>query len=200
MKILKQETDKSCGVACIRSAINNYGHNFSEKDMWDKNKPFGEGDNILNPIISLGVLALKFDMNVEYIGYHPIIANGHGGKILKEALLEKSKKNFSFGKYYVDTALEFLELGGKLNIEKLNIEKIKKIIDENEFAIVEIKPAMLGGNTSINMHHKVIIEGYNEKGFKILNPSNAQEEVWDYDSFLMAFYAAIPELLIIKKK
>ena len=202
MKIYKQEIDKSCGVACIRSVLNHYGNNYSEKDLWGKNEPFGEGENMLNPILSLGVLALKFNMDVEYIGYNPIIANGNKYDNLKESLEDKYKSYFSFGKYYVDKAIEFLNLGGKLTIEILTLDKIRKIINENEFVIVEIKPAFLNKNSriSIGMNHKVIITGYTDKGFKILNPSDEKEYEWDFDTFLLAFYAAVPEMLIIKPK
>lgn len=202
MKIYKQETDKSCGVACLRSIINHFGNNFSEKDIWAKHKPFQpKNGGILNPIMNLGVTALKFGFDVTYIGYNPIITNGNSSDDLKKSLEEKSKTYFDYGKFYVDEALQFLELGGKLKIEKLNLEKIKKLIDENKFVLVEIKPAFInkrGG--SINMNHKVIVVGYTKKGFKILNPSDTKEYLWDFDTFLIAFYAAIPELLVIKKK
>jgi len=137
---------------------------------------------------------------VTYIGYNPIITNNNPSDDLKKSLQEKSKTYFDYGKFYVDEALKFLELKGKLKIDKLNIEKIKKIIDENKFALVEIKPAFINKNGSINMNHKVIIVGYTKKGFKILNPSDAKEHLWDFDTFLLAFYAATPELLIIKRK
>jgi hypothetical protein len=96
--------------------------------------------------------------------------------------------------------LKFLELGGNLKIEKLNIEKIKRLIDENKFVLVEIKPAFVNEFGSINMNHKVIVIGYTKKGFRILNPSDAKEHLWDFDTFLLAFYTAIPELLIIKNR
>ncbi|MFA5019495.1 MAG: cysteine peptidase family C39 domain-containing protein [Candidatus Pacearchaeota archaeon] len=201
MKIYKQETDKSCGIACLRSILNHYGNNFSEKDIWDKHSPFQtKSEGIRNPILNLGVTALKFGFDVTYIGYNPIITNNNHSDDLKKSLQEKSKTYFDYGKFYVEEALKFLELKGKLKIEKLNIEKIKKIIDENKFALVEIKPAFINKNGSINMNHKVIIVGYTKKGFKILNPSDAKEHLWDFDTFLLAFYAATPELLIIKNK
>ncbi len=200
MEIFKQETDKSCGVACLRSIFNHYGNNFSEKDIWEKNAYFGTKYRMLNPMLTLGVVALKFGFDVEYIGYHPIIVNGNKKDTLKDSLKEKSKNNFDFGKYYVDKAIEFLNLKGKITIDKLNINKIKKIIDKNHFAIVEVKPAMLGIRISLNMHHKVIIKGYNKKGFKVLDPSDAKEHLLDYESFLLAFYAAIPEMIIINNK
>ena len=69
MKIFKQETNKSCGVACLRSILNHYGNDFSEKDVWEKNDPFNPNENsFLNPIICLGVNALKFGFDVEYYG------------------------------------------------------------------------------------------------------------------------------------
>ncbi len=127
MKIFKQETDKSCGVACLRSILNHYGNNFSEKDIWDKHNPFQpKNGGILNPIMNLGVTALKFGFDVTYFGYNPIITNNNSSDDLKKSLEEKSKNYFDYGKFYVDEALEFLELGGKLKIDKLNIEKIKK--------------------------------------------------------------------------
>ena len=144
--------------------------------------------------------ALKFGFDVIYIGYNPIITNNNPSNNLKKSLEEKSKTYFDYGKFYVDEALKFLELGGKLKIEKLNIEKIKDIINKNKFALVEIKPAFVYNRGNINMNHKVIVTGYNKKGFKILNPSDAKEHLWDFDTFLLAFYAAIPELLIIKSR
>ena len=201
MKIYKQETDKSCGVACLRSIINHFGNNFSEKDIWAKHKPFKpKKGGILNPIMNLGVTALKFGFNAIYLGYNPIITNNNSSDDLKKSLEEKSKNYFDYGKFYVDEALKFLELGGKLKIDKLNIEKIKKIIDKNKFVLVEIKPAFINKMGSIKMNHKVIVVGYTKKGFKILNPSDAKEHFWDFDTFLLAFYSAVPELLIIENK
>jgi hypothetical protein len=201
IKIFKQETNKSCGIACLRSIFNYYGNNFSEKDVWKKHKSFGKGDKIRNPILSLGLTALKFGFKVKYIGYDPIIANNNSNpKNLKKSLKIKSKNYFSFGKFYVNSALKFLELGGEIVIDKLNIAKLKKIIDKDKFFLVEIRPAFISKNSSVslNMNHKVIVIGYNKKGFRILNPSNAKEYLWDFDSFLLAFYAAVPEILIIK--
>ena len=201
MKIYKQETDKSCGVACLRSVMNQFGNNFSEKDIWAKHKPFQpKNGGILNPILNLGVTALKFGFDVTYFGYNPIIANNNSSGDLRKSLEEKLKTYFDYGKFYVGESLQFLELGGNLKIEKLNIEKIKKLVDENKFVLVEIKPAFVNKKGSINMNHKVIVGGYTKKGFKILNPSDAKEYLWDFDTFLLAFYAAVPELLIIKKK
>ena len=201
MKIFRQETGKSCGVACLRSIINHFGNNFSEKNIWAKHKPFQQKKGgILNPIMNLGVTALKFGFDVTYIGYNPIIANNNSSEDLKKSLEEKSKTYFDYGKFYVDEALKFLELGGKLKIEKLNIKKIKKLVDNNKFVLVEIKPAFVSKKFLINMNHKVIVVGYNKKGFKILNPSDAKEHLWDFDTFLLAFYAAVPELLVIKGK
>ncbi len=201
LKMFKQETDKSCGVACLRSILNYYENNFSEKDIWVKHNPFqSKNGGILNPIMNLGVTALKFGFDVTYIGYNPIITNNNSSDDLKKSLEEKSKTCFDYGKFYVDETLKFLELKGKLKIDKLNIEKIKKIIDENKFVLVEIKPAFVNKRGSINMNHKVIIIGYTKKGFKILDPSDAKEYFWDFDTFLLAFYAAIPELLIIEPR
>lgn len=200
MKIYKQETDKSCGVACLRSIINHYGNNFSEKDIWEKHKPFKTEEGIRNPLLNLGVTALKFGFDVTYIGYNPIIANNNKFNNLKKSLQKKSKVNFGYGKFYVDEALKFIELNGKIKIEKLNTEKIKKIIDKNKFALIEIKPAFINKRASLSMNHKVIVIGYNTRGLKILNPSDAKEHLLDFNTFLLAFYAAVPELLIIKTK
>lgn len=201
MKIFKQETDKSCGVACLRSIINHFGNNFSEKDIWDKHAPFkSKNMGIRNPILNLGVTALKFGFDVTYFGYNPIIANNNSSDDLKKSLKEKSKTYFNYGKFYVDEALKFLELKGNLKIDKLNIEKIKKIIDKNKFALVEIKPAFINKKSSLNMNHKVIIVGYTKNGFRILNPSDAKEHLLDFDTFLLSFYAAVPEMLIIRNR
>lgn len=200
MKIFKQESEKSCGIACLRSIMNYYGNNFSEKEILEVNGFYSKSGEVLNPIINLGVTALKFGFDVNYIGYNPLIVNNNISKNLKDSLKEKEKIYFDYGKFFIKETLKFLELKGKLKIEKLNIEKIKKIIDENKFALVQVKPAYLNKRSSINMNHKVIIIGYTKKGFRVLDPFNAQERLLDYDTFLLAFYAAIPELLIIKNK
>lgn len=167
----------------------------------DKHVSFKQKEGgILNPIISLGVTALRFGFNAKYIGYNPIIANDNSSENLKASLEKKSKKYFDYGKFNVDKAIDFLELGGKIEIDKLNIDKLKIIIDLNKFALVVIKPAFISKTGSVSMNHKVIIAGYNSKGFKILNPFNAKEELVNFDDFLLAFYAATPELLIIEPK
>jgi Peptidase C39 family len=201
IKIFKQETSKSCGVACIRSILNYYGNNFSEKDIWNKHKSFGKGDEIRNPILSLGLTALKFGFKVKYVGYNPIIANNNSNpKDLKKSLKIKSKSYFSFGKFYVNTALNFLEFGGEMVIDKLNVKKLKKIIDKDKFFLVEIRPAFINKNSSLSMNHKVIVIGYNNKGFIVLNPSNGAKWLLSFDDFLLSFYSAVPEILIIKNK
>lgn len=201
MKIYKQETNQSCGVACLRAIMDHYGQSYSEKEIFEKHEVFRKNDGgILNPILNIGVAALKFGFDVTYIGYNPIITNNNTSKDIKKSLEEKSKKYFEYGKFYVDEALNFIKLGGKLKIDKLNIEKIKKLLDKNEIALVEIKPAFINNRSNMNMNHKVILIGYNKKGFKVLDPADAKEKLIDFDSFLIAFYAAAPELLIIGKK
>lgn len=201
MKIYKQETGKSCGVACLRSILNQYGHDFSEKDIWDKHKPFQqEKGGIRNPIINLGVTALKFGFDVTYVGYNPIFANNNSSEDLRKSLEEKSTTYFGSGKLYVDEALTFLELGGKLKIDKLNVGKLEKILDKDKFALVEVKPAFITQKGSIGMNHKLILIGYTSKGFRVLDPADAKEHLIDFDTFLLAFYSAVPELLIIKEK
>jgi hypothetical protein len=201
MKIFKQETGKSCGVACLRSILNHYGNNFSEEDIWNKHVPFRQKTGeILNPIISLGVTALKFGFDVTYVGYNPRIANNNTSSNLKKSLERKSRNYYDYGKFCVDEALQFLELKGKLKIDMLNIEKIKKIIDKNKFALVRTKPAFINGRSPIMYNHEIIICGYTKNGFNILDPHDAKKHFIEFDTFLLAFYAAIPELLIIKKK
>jgi Peptidase C39 family len=200
MKIFKQETNKSCGVACLRSILNYYGNNFSEKDIWDKHNPFQSKTGVLNPILNLGVTALKFGFNVTYIGNNYILTHNNSSTNLKKSLNEKLKSYFDYGKFYVNEALTFLELGGKIEINNLGIEKLKKLLDKEKFLLVEIKPAFLHKKGATEMNHKIILVGYTKKGFKILNPSDAKQHIIDFDTFLLAFYKAGPELLIIKKK
>jgi Peptidase C39 family len=200
MKIFKQETNKSCGVACLRSILNHYGNNFSEKDLWDKQNPYNSKTGIMNPQINLGVTAIKFGFDVIYIGENNAIAYNNNFKDIKKSLQEKSKTYFDYGKFLVDGALEFLNLGGKIKLELLTIGKIKKILDKYKFALVEINPSSINKKGNFNLRHKIILIGYTKKGFKILNPSDAKEHIYNFDDFLFAFYLAGAELLIIKKK
>lgn len=197
MKIFKQETNISCGIACLRSIFSYYGKELTEKEIFDKTEFYKLNEGVADPIINLGVTALKFGFKVKYVGYNPIIANNNNPS-LEESLKEKSKSYFDLGKFCVDKALEFLDLGGEIVIDKLNVQKLKSLIDEYKFILVGIRPAFIK-NTSLSHLHKVIIDGYNEKGFHILDPAGEDYFV-DFDSFLMAFYNAIPEALIIKLK
>ncbi len=201
LKILKQETNKSCGIACLRSILNFYGNNYSERDIWNKHSPFNsKKKDIRNPILNLGVTALKFGFEVSYIGYEPIISNNNSSDNLKKSLEEKMKHYFDYGKFYVSEAIKFLELGGEIKLELLNIEKLKNILNKNKIALVEIRPAFIHKKGSSEMNHKIILTGYNKKGFTFLDPSDAKKHVIDFDTFLLAFYKAGPELLIIKER
>ena len=90
-----------------------------------------------------------------------------------------------------------MDLGGGVIIDKLNIKKLKKLIDKNKFIIVGIKPAFINGKSFLSRTHKVIINSYNKEEFHVLDP-NGKEYYVDFDTFLMAFYSVIPEILIIK--
>lgn len=195
MNIFKQETNISCGIACLRSIFNYYGKIFTEKEILDKNEFYKLPNGFANPIISLGVTALKLGFKVKYVGYNPIIVN-NSQLDLRKSLEEKSRTYFEIGKFCIDKAIEFLDAGGEIIIDRLNVEKLKKLIDENKFILVEIRPAFLK-NASINQLHKIILDGYNNKEFHVLDPSGKEYYV-DFDSLLMAFYNAIPEVLIIK--
>jgi len=197
MKIFKQETDKSCGIACLRSIFNYYGKDLTEKEILEKHKFYKIAGGVINPLISLGITALKFGFKVKYIGFNPIIANNLHGDLIN-SLKQKSKKYFKIGKFYVDKTIEFLNLNGEIKIERLNIEKLKRLINENGFILVGIRPAFIDNRSSINNSHKVIINSFNENRFHIIDPIGKEYDV-DFDSFLMAFYGAMPEVLIIKK-
>lgn len=200
MKVYKQESDISCGVACLRSIFAYFGKELSEKQILSVNKFFiKDTKSMSNPTISLGVTALKFGFNVKYIGFNPIIANGNKLSDLKDSLIEKQKSYFELGKFTIESAIEFLELGGELIIERLNIEKLKQLIDNNKFLIVRVKPAFYK-NANLHMNHMLIIDGYNKDSFHILDPANAEQYNLDYDTFLMAFYGSLPEVLIINRK
>ncbi len=196
MKIYKQESNISCGIACLRSIFNYCGKSFTEKEILDKTDFFKKEEGVLNPVVSLGVTALKFGFKVTYIGFNPIVANNQIGD-LTASLKEKSKTYFDFGKFTVDKTLEFINLGGDYKIERLDIKKIKSLIDKHKFIIAEIRPAFIT-NSFLSNIHKIIIDGYNKSEFHILDPSGKKYYV-PFKSFLMAFYAAMPEILVIEK-
>jgi len=201
MIIYKQETDKSCGVACLRSIFNYYGNNFSEEDVWRKSELFhSNSGGVMNPLLSLGVTALEFGFDVEYVGHNPIITNNNVSENLEESLKEKSDKYREYGKYVIGTALEFLRLGGVMRIDIPTIDKIKTMIDKHGFILVEIRPAFINNKMQLNMVHKIIVVGYTDDGFKILDPGQGVERFLNFDVFLAAFYASMPELIIIKEK
>lgn len=199
MKIFKQETSRSCGIACLRSIFSYYGKDFPEKEIFDRGNFFKTEKMVRSLIISLGVTALEFGFKVKYIGYNPMLVNRNPKQSLKESLIEKEKKYSGLGKFYIEQTLKFLDLSGEFITDKLNADKLKKLIDENKFILVEVKPAFLGQAHSISMNHKLILDGYNEKEFHVLDPARGEGRYIDFDSFMIAFYSAIPEILVIKK-
>lgn len=55
MKIYKQETNQSCGIACLRSIMNHLGENLSKKEILDNHNNYQlKNGGVRNPIISLG--------------------------------------------------------------------------------------------------------------------------------------------------
>jgi hypothetical protein len=201
IKIFKQETNKSCGVACLRSILNYYGKDFSEKDIFDIKESFhSEKWGLQNPQINLGNAALRLGFDAIYMGENHIIAYNNKFKNIKKSLKEKSKIYSDYGKFVIEEALEFLKLGGKIKIELLTIEKIKKILKKYKFVITEINPASIKKKGNTNLRHKIILTGYTKKGFEILNPTDAKKYIYPFDDFILAFYQAEAELLIIEGK
>jgi len=198
MKILKQESNISCGIACLRSIFSHCGMELSEEEILKKNKFFEIKDGVLNPLISLGVVALKFGFNVKYVGFNPMLINNNRSEDLKESLLKKSKEYYDYGKFCVDQMLEFMDLRGEVSIDKLNVDKIKKLIDDHGFVLFGVRPAFINKNSTFNKMHKIIIDGYSEKEFHILDPDGSEYDL-DFDTFLMALYSMMPEALIIWK-
>ena len=197
MKIYKQETDISCGVACLRSIFAHYGLEIPEKEILERNEFYKTDSGVMNSIMSLGITAIKFGFNATYIGYNPMIFRNSNN--LNESLNEKLKHYKGYGLFLVQRTIEFIKLGGKIKVERLDIEKLKRLADENGFFIADVRPTFYNEKSLFGNVHKIIVTGYNEKGFIILCPSNAKKEVIDFQPFLMAFYASMPEVLVIKK-
>jgi hypothetical protein len=197
MKIFKQETNRSCGIACLRSIFNYYGKELAEKDIFEKHEFYSKENTVANPLISLGVTALKFGFKADYIGYNPIIAKD--SERLEESLENKSKTYFGIGKFYVDSTLEFLKLGGKVKIERLNSGKLENLIDRHKFILIGIKPAFLDSKAPPHLSHKILLDGYNKKTFHVLDPADGKARNISKGNLLMAFYADMPEALIIRK-
>jgi len=200
IEIIKQETDRSCGIACLRSVANYYGIKLSEKDIFDKHEFYNSERNVLSPMITLGLTSLKLGLKAKYVGYNPVVANQTNDN-LKMSLEAKSSRYKDMWKFYVDKTLEFMKLGGEVVIDRLNIPKLEKLINENGFIIAGIRPAFMSENNHItNIHHKVILDGYDKtkNSFHVLDPVGKKYDA-NADNFLMAFYQTLPEVLIINK-
>ena len=201
MEILKQESSTSCGIACIRSVMNNLGGKFSEEDIRKVHESLvSDSGNEINPPLSLGITALKLGYSVKYYTYSHIFFGNNRFSDLMENLEEKQRNYFGYGKYYVERAIEFLNLKGEFVLDKLGRDKLKSFIDDEEYPIVQIRTCFLSGKGNLGNRHKVIINKYDENGFYFLDPTSGEEKFVDYDTFYLAFYQEGPELLILGKK
>jgi hypothetical protein len=104
------------------------------------------------------------------VGYNPLIANKNKSNCLKKSLREKLKNYDYYGKFIIKTSLEFLEKGGKIKIEKLTINKIKKLLDKYKFLLTEIKPAFINKNLSMKANHKNNFNWLHKKRIQNIRP------------------------------
>ena len=201
-EIFKQETHLSCGIACLRSIFSHYGKKLSEAQIMEKHEFYKLPDgNARNPIISLGVTALKNGFKAKYIGYNPVVFNKVEGNLV-HSLKEKSSKYKDYWKFCVDKTLELLNLKGEVLISRLNIPKLEKLIDDNGFVLAGIKPSFLDYNAHISsLSHKVIVDSYDKdkSTFHILDPADGKGKSYHAENFYVALCNEMPEVLTIKK-
>lgn len=193
LKRFKPETNRSCGVSCLRSILELQNINVTEKEVFDYGVLF-EGK--LNPLITLGSFAIEKGLKAEYIGFNPIIFRDD--KEPRVEVLKKRLFNYSdYGRFLVEKTIKFLELGGKVNIKIPGTDDIESYLDKNSPVLVGLRPALLDGKTDYNKLHYVVVVGYDEGNFFILDPSFEAIKKIKKLNLLAAMYSRMPEVLAI---
>src|SRR3989339_1809255 len=120
--VIKGETGQSCGVACLRSVFSFYGKDVSEKDVLEHNKL----KNNINWIYDLGFAAIKFGFKAKIIDYNYFIF-----KLGVENAADHLRGNSFAGsaKDAAESALGFLDAGGKIEVRVFTLDDIKSCID-----------------------------------------------------------------------
>lgn len=197
MKLIKQETSRSCGVACIRMILDYYGLQVSEQQIFDFFQPNENRFKETN-LFSLGNFALKQNFDVRYIGYNPMIFSNLKITDLKTALAGKIKINYNAGKWCCEEALKFIEAKGEL-VKKIPVLRdINLLLDKKIPVIVGVRPVFLRMRGKLSMNHFIIIKGYDGDRYYILDPAHGELKI-DSATLLTAIYARMPEMLIISK-
>ncbi len=191
LPIIKGETDKSCGVASLKSVFEFYGKKYSEIEISEHNK-IREGTNW---IYDLGYSAIKLGFDVEIIDYNYFLYSTFDITDVKEYLL-KNKYMYS-AKHASDSALNYLREGGEIKIKIPSIKDIKNYIDKGIPVIARVRPKIYMGKHSANSLHYIVIEDYDENKFRIMDPLGFKKEITE-DILLYSMYSSFAQILIIK--
>jgi len=195
LKRFKPETNRSCGVSCLRSILDLHNLSSSEKEIFDYGVLF-EGK--LNPLIALGCFAIEKGLKVGYVGFNPVIFKDD-----KEAnvgvLKQRLPTYFSYGRFLVERAIRFLELGGEVKFKIPDAKDIETYLNKNALVLIGLRPALLDGKAGYNKLHYVVAVGYDEDNFFILDPSFENIRKVKKLNLLAAMYSRMPEILVIYK-
>ena len=189
--IIKGETGQSCGVACLRSVFSFYGKDVSEKEVWEHNKLKSN----INWIYDLGFAAIKFSFKAKIIDYNYFIF-----KLGVENAADYLRGNSFMGsaKDAAESALEFLEAGGKIEVRVFTLDDIKTYLDKGIPVILRVKPKIYLENTNPNGLHYIVAESYSGNKFKIVDPMGIKREI-AAEILLYSAYSSFAQLLIIEK-
>lgn len=194
IEIKNQPDQTSCGPTSLQAIYSYWKDEVCVKQIMDETTSFENGGGTLAVI--LGTHALKRGYKVKLYSYNIDIFDPSWFEFGKEALLEKLKKcldvrqNSDKARIAIENYIHYLELGGILSFQDLNIRLIRKYLDRKIPVLTGLSSTWLYKaqrenpltceDDDIHGHpagHFVVIYGY--KDFKIsvadpykLNPIN----------------------------
>ena len=133
LNIKEQPNDITCGPTCLQAVYDYLDYRIELDDL------IGEVPNLENGgtlAVFLGIDALKRGFNARLISYNLLIFDPSWKKLNSQQLIDKLKKlHENRTKRKLKTAIQayitFLELGGEISFEMLNVLLLKKYIKRN---------------------------------------------------------------------
>ncbi|MBL7148271.1 MAG: C39 family peptidase [Nanoarchaeota archaeon] len=189
--ILKGEGNQSCGITCLRMVLAYYGKEVSQKEL-EKFNQIREG---INHLYDLGYTALKNKFSSLIIGYDFMLFNNPNEENPKEFL--KNTEFIGQSKDIKESCLKYLKEGGKLKVKIPSLKDINKYLDKEVPIILGIRAKIIEGRNPAHILHYVILEGYNEETYSIVDPVGKKYKI-EKNKLVYAWFSRLGQFLVVE--
>lgn len=190
--------NQGCLIACLEMVLKKMHPDFPVNDFirsLHKNK-FGYD------IQKVAEKLIENNFKIDYGFYdQDILGKNFRNRPLLENLekvLDERKIHPSMLSYLKETINFVRKYPDRIKIERSDLKILRNFIDQSIPIIVHFNAKSLGADIEEEVH-AVIINGYDEKGFFIINPPGISEEHVSYRRFLKFWNEAGNYYLVIKK-